>query len=129
MNQQRIESLIALCVSSGLAELEVADEEGRVCIVMERDAPVLRHSDATPGAKPQGGIPAPTLGTLHLAQEPGAAPFVELGQAVTAGATLCLLEAMKVFIEVKAPRDGRITAIHASAGQQVQAGDPLFDLA
>ena len=65
------------------------------------------------------------VGIAYLAAEPGAAPFVTLGQTVTAGQTLLLIEAMKTFNQVKAPRAGTVTRILVAGGQPVEYGQPL----
>jgi acetyl-CoA carboxylase biotin carboxyl carrier protein len=64
-------------------------------------------------------------GTLHHAADPESAPFVRLGSAIVTGQTLFIMEAMKVFTPVTAPCDGVVTAIHATNGEDVAAGQPL----
>lgn len=85
---------------------------------------------ATPasGPGPQAEIAAPLYGIFHLTPSAGAAPFVTPGQAVKAGQTLCLIEAMKVFNAVAAEVDGVIAEILAEPGTEVAAGQPLFRL-
>ena len=68
------------------------------------------------------------IGVFYRAAEPGAAPFVEVGEAVAAGQTLCLLEAMKLFNELKAETPGIIRAIHVENGEPVEFGQLLFEL-
>ena len=68
------------------------------------------------------------VGTFYRAPEPGAPPFVEVGDVVTTGQTLCVLEAMKLFNELKADVDGRVQAIHVDNGQTVEFGTLLFEL-
>ena len=68
------------------------------------------------------------VGVFYRQPEPGSPPFVEVGDAVAAGQTLCLLEAMKLFNELKADAAGRITAIHAENGKPVEFGQLLFEL-
>jgi oxaloacetate decarboxylase alpha subunit len=68
------------------------------------------------------------VGVFYRAPEPGSPPFVETGDVVAPGQTLCLLEAMKLFNELKAESAGRITAIHAEDGQPVEFGQLLFEL-
>jgi acetyl-CoA carboxylase biotin carboxyl carrier protein len=73
-------------------------------------------------------IEAPMVGTFYRAPQPGAPPFVEEGDAVAPGQTLCILEAMKLMNEVKAEVEGVVRTIHAQNGQPVEYGQPLFDL-
>jgi acetyl-CoA carboxylase biotin carboxyl carrier protein len=68
------------------------------------------------------------VGTFYRAPQPGAPPFVEEGDAVAPGQTLCILEAMKLMNEVKADIEGIVRAIHVQNGQPVEFGQPLFDL-
>ena len=87
--------------------------------------------DATPGATPGAAsdsleIAAPMAGTFYRAASPGDPPFVEEGGRVEAGAPLCLIEVMKLFTTVEAPRAGRVARILAENAQAVGAGQPLF---
>ena len=68
------------------------------------------------------------VGTFYRAAQPGAPPFVEEGDAVAAGQTLCILEAMKLMNEVKAEVEGIVRTIHVQNGQAVEYGQALFDL-
>ena len=68
------------------------------------------------------------VGVFYRQAEPGTPPFVEVGDVVTPGQTLCLLEAMKLFNELKADATGRVTAIHAENGKPVEFGQLLFEL-
>jgi acetyl-CoA carboxylase biotin carboxyl carrier protein len=68
------------------------------------------------------------VGVFYRASQPGAPPFIEVGDVVTAGQTLCVLEAMKLFNELKAEVDGRVRSIHADNGQAVEFGTLLFEL-
>jgi acetyl-CoA carboxylase biotin carboxyl carrier protein len=77
-------------------------------------------SEATPN------IVAPLFGTVYLQPEPNAPAFVTAGQAVKAGTPLCVIEAMKMFHEVRADRDGTITEILVASGQEVEAGQQLM---
>jgi len=73
-------------------------------------------------------VPAPLVGVAYRSQEPGAEPFVKVGDEVVAGTVLCLIEAMKMFNEVKAPVSGKITNIHFEDAKLVEFGAPLFSL-
>jgi acetyl-CoA carboxylase biotin carboxyl carrier protein len=68
------------------------------------------------------------VGVAYLAPEPGATPFIAAGQAVTAGQTLLLIEAMKTFNQIKAPRAGTVTRILIAPGSPVEYGEPLLIL-
>ena len=73
-------------------------------------------------------IESPMVGVFYRQPEPGTPPFVEVGDVVTPGQTLCLLEAMKLFNELKAEQEGRVKAIHVESGQPVEFGQLLFEL-
>ena len=73
-------------------------------------------------------VESPMVGVFYRAAEPGSVPFVDVGDVVAPGQTLCLLEAMKLFNELKAEAAGRITAIHAENGKPVEFGQLLFEL-
>ena len=68
------------------------------------------------------------VGVFYRTASPGTPPFVEVGDVVTVGQTLCLLEAMKLFNELKSEHDGRVRAIHVESGQAVEFGQTLFEL-
>jgi acetyl-CoA carboxylase biotin carboxyl carrier protein len=73
-------------------------------------------------------VESPMVGVFYRAAEPGSPPFVDVGDVVAPGQTLCLLEAMKLFNELKADAAGRVTAIHAENGKPVEFGQLLFEL-
>jgi acetyl-CoA carboxylase biotin carboxyl carrier protein len=74
-------------------------------------------------------LTAPLFGVVHLQQTPGDPPFVTVGQAVKAGQTLCVIEAMKVFNEVLAEHDATVAAVLVVSGREVEAGQPLLRFA
>ncbi|MFC0385046.1 acetyl-CoA carboxylase biotin carboxyl carrier protein [Muricoccus vinaceus] len=78
-------------------------------------------SAATPGA-----VTSPMVGVAYLSPEPGAAPFITLGARVTQGQTVLLIEAMKTFNQIKAPRAGTVTRILIESGTPVEFGEPLL---
>jgi acetyl-CoA carboxylase biotin carboxyl carrier protein len=86
------------------------------------EAPVLR---ADPGKHP-GAVKSPMVGVAYLSAEPGAAPYVAVGQSVEAGATLLLIEAMKTFNQIKAPKAGTVKQILVQAGAPVEYDEPLL---
>lgn len=142
MDLQKIKALIELTAASGLAELDL-EENGCRLRLLRGDAPSLINTESLPpGPAPAPSAPglqtkpelaeqpcflnAPTFGVFCLTPAPDEAPFVRVGDAVQKGQKLCMLEAMKQFHAVNADRDGKIAAILAENGQEVDAGQPLF---
>ena len=138
--EQRIRELVRIVQESGVAEVEIEDEGMRVSVRRADERPALQLAaplaDDEPGELPV--LPAastglirvesPMVGVFYRQSEPGTPPFVEVGDVVTPGQTLCLLEAMKLFNELKADATGRVTAIHAENGKPVEFGQLLFEL-
>jgi acetyl-CoA carboxylase biotin carboxyl carrier protein len=89
-------------------------------------APVEAAPIEVPDAKHPGLIASPMVGVAYLAPEPGAAPFVTVGAKVVQGQTLLLIEAMKTFNQIKAPRAGTVTRILVEPGTPVEYGEPLM---
>ena len=138
-----VRKLSALLDETGLTEIEYADGERRirVCktaqtvIAAPQVAPTAAVEDASsasdePGslADHPGAVTAPMVGTAYTAPEPGADPFVSVGDAVSAGQTLLLIEAMKTFNPVRAPKAGRVAQILISDATPVEYGEPLIIL-
>jgi acetyl-CoA carboxylase biotin carboxyl carrier protein len=93
---------------------------------MPAAAPAAAAEPAAP-AEPDGHVvKAPMVGTFYRSGSPGASPFVEVGQAVKQGDTLCISEAMKLMNEIEADASGTIKAILVENGQPVEYGQPLF---
>ena len=138
--EQRIRELVRIVQESGVAEVEIEDEGMRVSVRRADERPALQLAaplaDDEPGELPvlpaasAGSIrvESPMVGVFYRQPEPGTPPFVEVGDVVTPGQTLCLLEAMKLFNELKADATGRVTAIHAENGKPVEFGQLLFEL-
>jgi oxaloacetate decarboxylase alpha subunit len=138
---ERIRELVKIVQESGVGEIEIEDEGMRVS-VRRADEPgtaavpavsgvALAEADlAAERAHAVGTIrvESPMVGVFYRAAQPGAPPFVEVGDVVAAGQTLCVLEAMKLFNELKADADGRVRTIHADNGQAVEFGTLLFEL-
>jgi len=138
---ERIRELVKIVQESGVGEIEIEDEGMRVS-VRRADEPGTTTVAATPGGAIAEAEELPALavshaairvespmpGVFYRAPQPGAPPFVEVGDVVAAGQTLCVLEAMKLFNELKASADGRVRAIHADNGQAVEFGTLLFEL-
>jgi acetyl-CoA carboxylase biotin carboxyl carrier protein len=154
MDLRKVKTLIDLVQQSGIAELEITEGEEKVRISRgvtgaQQAAPVS-HVVALPQAGPAppaaAGVPAaaaggeatpspeghvirsPMVGTFYRCSAPGAKAFVEVGQAVKAGETLCIIEAMKLLNEIEADQDGTVKAILVENGQPVEYGEPLFIL-
>jgi|SRR5690606_8578506 len=131
MDVDRLQAIIDWMRKSPVEELEVADGSFRVRLARRPDGTVGSSMEPTaPVPAPAAGeeIAAPSYGIVHLASTPGSAPFVTLGAEVSAGQTLCVIEAMKVFTPIEAGRGGTVTAILVEDGAEVSAGLPLFRL-
>ena len=87
------------------------------------------QGSSRPAAAAPRDLTSPLFGIVHLQQAPGEPAFVRVGERVEAGRTLCVVEAMKVFNEVCADRDGTVAAVLVASGQEVDAGQPLFRFA
>ena len=149
MDLRKLKTLIDLVAESGIAELEVTEGEDKVRIAKFSPAPVAPsspttvvtgHFPAVPGSP--AGVPAgapaaapeptghvvksPMVGTFYRSPSPGASSFVELGQAVKPGDTLCIIEAMKLLNEIEAEVGGTVKEILVDNGQPVEYGQPLF---
>jgi acetyl-CoA carboxylase biotin carboxyl carrier protein len=84
---------------------------------------------ATPPDPPPGhAVASPSVGVFWRSPEPGATPFVDVGQAVEAGQTLCIVEVMKLMQHVTADVEGEITAIHVENSEHVEFDTPLFSI-
>jgi oxaloacetate decarboxylase (Na+ extruding) subunit alpha len=142
---ERIREVVRIVQETGIAEIAVEEEGTRVSVKRTEDqvpvapAPALESADADESAAAptepvepatDGGlrVEAPMVGVFYRAPQPGAPPFVEEGDAVAPGQTLCILEAMKLMNEVKAEVEGVIRKIHVQNGQPVEFGQALFDL-
>ncbi|MBL8531470.1 MAG: acetyl-CoA carboxylase biotin carboxyl carrier protein [Hyphomonadaceae bacterium] len=140
-----VRELAAILSDTGLSEIEVEHGElrlrlARTLSVAAAPAPAT-HFVAAPAAAPPpaavaapaaedvskhpGAVPSPMVGTAYLAPEPGAAPFIKVGDSVNAGQTLMVVEAMKTFNPIPAPRAGKVTAILVTDAQPVEFGEPL----
>jgi oxaloacetate decarboxylase (Na+ extruding) subunit alpha len=142
---ERIREIVRIVQDTGIAEIAVEEEGTRVSVRRTEDRVPLEGVAPLPsGAEPEAAadepatvepmtdgavrIEAPMVGTFYRASQPGAPPFVEEGDAVAPGQTLCILEAMKLMNEVKAEIEGIVRTIHVQNGQAVEYGQALFDL-
>ncbi|MDD4963605.1 MAG: acetyl-CoA carboxylase biotin carboxyl carrier protein [Gallionella sp.] len=152
MDLRKLKTLIDLVEGSGIAELEISEGEERVRITRTvapaqyvqaspqpqyqqqvvaatpAAAPIVAVEPAQPAAATGHAVKSPMVGTFYRSATPGAKPFVELGQAVKSGETLCIIEAMKLLNEIEADQSGVITAILVENGQPVEFGQPLFTI-
>jgi len=147
MDLRKLKKLIDLVQESGISELEVTEGEEKVRIAKHFAAPAGQATYMMPAAAPMqmaapaGGtssvdldddepeghaVKAPMVGTFYRSSSPGAEPFVEVGQTVKEGDTLCIIEAMKLLNEIEADASGTIKAILVENGQPVEFGEPLF---
>ena len=152
MDLRKLKKLIDLVQESGIAELEISEGEEKVRInrvgstdqvafpaMPAAPAPVTTISavpaaaaapapeeTAAPEASEGNTVKSPMVGIFYRASSPGANAFVEVGQSVSAGETLCIIEAMKLLNEIEAETSGTIKAILVDNGQPVEYGQPLF---
>ncbi len=141
MDLRKLKTLIDLVAESGIAELEITEGDDKVKIVkfsqavqsVVQAAPVTTVAVAAPEpvaaapVVPAGhAVKAPMVGTFYRAPNPGASPFVEVGQAVKEGEPLCIIEAMKLLNEIEADKSGVIKEILVENGEPVEYGQPLF---
>ena len=126
-----IRALAALLTETGLTEIEYAigDRRVRVARVSGASAPALTAGVSTAVAgsiEHPGAVKAPMVGTAFLAPQPGAVPFVRLGEAVADGQPLLIIEAMKVMNQIRAHRPGRVAQILVADAQPVEYGAVLM---
>ena len=142
IDPELIRSLAALLEETGLSEIEVAEGTARVRVARPAASgatsgapthtvaagPSAPAGGASASAEPPGLVKSPLVGTVYLAPEPGAPAFVKAGDSVAEGQTLALIEAMKTFNPVRAPRAGRVARILVSDGTPVEYGEGLMIL-
>jgi acetyl-CoA carboxylase biotin carboxyl carrier protein len=141
MKQEQIKTLIDALAASDLAELEYSEDGSTLRLVKQsaltaapavRSPAVVRRARAAAAAEPTPAAAAeclaPLYGVVHMQPTPGEPPFVQPGQAIEAGQMLCVIEAMKMFNEVRADAAATVQAVLVRSGQEVDAGQPLFRL-
>jgi acetyl-CoA carboxylase biotin carboxyl carrier protein len=136
IDTELVENLAQLVNRLGLSEIEVAKGDFKVRIARRLSAPMAQPAVTPPQAAPTrsppapadgpGTIKSPMVGTVYLRSSPDAAPFVEVGTQVKTGDKVLLVEAMKTFNEILAPRAGTVTGILVEDGQPVEYGQPLL---
>jgi len=150
MDIRKVKKLIELLEESGVAEIEI--HEGEESVRISRMSPTMQTAPvlqavapqvvATPPASgssrmtaeqasetvlPEGhAVTSPMVGTFYESPSPGAKPFVEVGQTVKTGDTLCIIEAMKMLNQIEADVDGKVTSRLVENGQPVEYGQSLF---
>lgn len=147
MDLRKLKKLIDLVQESGISELEVTEGEEKVRIAKQMTAAPVAHQvyaapapmaaapAAAPAAPAAAAAPAqpaghetksPMVGTFYRASSPEAKAFVEVGDSVKEGQTLCIIEAMKLLNEIESDATGVVKAILVENGQPVEFGEPLF---
>jgi len=142
LDLRKLKKLIDLVQESGIAELEITEGEERVRIarggaVTVAQAPVVAvtapaapapvpASAEAPAAGDGHAMKSPMVGTFYRAPSPDAKPFVEVGQVVKEGQTMCVIEAMKLMNEIEADASGTVKAVLVENGQPVEYGQALF---
>ena len=147
MDLRKIKSLLDLVAESGVAEFEICEGPDRIRVINHPQTPVqvvqttapapVAVAAAAPAAQPAAAEPAepkvegtpltsPMVGTFYRAPSPGAKPFVEVGDTVKKGQTVCIIEAMKLLNEVEAETDGVVKEICVENGQPVEYGQNLL---
>ena len=156
MDLRKLKTLIDLVSESGISELEVTEGEGKVRIVKNaapvymqapqqympqgqmQPAPQFGppgEAGAAPAATPAAAVAAapqghvvtsPMVGSFYRSPSPGAEPFVQVGDTVKEGQTICIIEAMKLLNEIESDKSGVVKEILVENGQAVEYGQPLF---
>ena len=147
MDLRKLKTLIDLVSDSNVSELEITEAEGKVRIVKSSGAPMVMHQAAAPmmmaapvasavapaavpevapAAETSHAVKSPMVGTFYRSASPGAKPFMEVGDVVKEGDTICIIEAMKILNEIEADKSGTVKKILCENGQAVEYGQPLF---
>ncbi|MDH5300158.1 MAG: acetyl-CoA carboxylase biotin carboxyl carrier protein [Gammaproteobacteria bacterium] len=147
MDIRKIKKLIELLEESGVAEIEIHEGEESVRIsrngansgmmvpmaapqMMAAPQPAAAPAAAAPAAAPAApsghAVKSPMVGTFYRAPSPGAKSFVEVGQSVSVGDTLCIIEAMKILNQIESDKAGVVKAALVENGDPVEYGQPMF---
>ena len=145
MDLRKLKKLIDLVQESGISELEVTEGEEKVRIVKHYGAPMqMAQTYPLPASMPRMEAPSataaeedidepeghvvksPMVGPFYRAPSPGSDAFVEVGQTVKQGDTLCIIEAMKMMNQIESDKAGRVVSVLAKNGDPVEFGQPLF---
>ncbi len=138
---QRIQEIVRIVQETGVGEVTIEEDGMRISVRATPDVPAIGpdESPLAPVPEPEQPVRAaitgtlvrvesPMVGTFYRAPQPGAPSFVEVGDVVAPGQTLCILEAMKLMNEVKADVEGVVRAVHAENASPVEFGQLLFEL-
>lgn len=136
-----IRALADILIETGLTEVEVAEKDSRIRVVRSAGGQVVQAVApvgavaaapaasgvpvATDAASHPGAVKSPMVGIAYLTPDPSAPPFVQEGQSVSAGQTIMLIEAMKTFNQIKAPRSGTLTRFLVASGDPIEFGEAL----
>jgi acetyl-CoA carboxylase biotin carboxyl carrier protein len=120
---EAIRVLAGILTETGLTEIEIGDKDYRLRVAR---APATVAAAPVADTNHPGAVNSPMVGVVYLSAEPGTPNYVTVGQTVTIGQTLLLIEAMKTFNQIKAPRAGTVTRILVQAGVPVEFGEPLL---
>ena len=150
MDLRKLKTLIDLVSDSNVSELEITEAEGKVRIVKggvgapthyapqpvamlapqaavaTAPVPLAPEPAAAPAAPAAHVVKSPMVGTFYRSASPGAKAFVEVGDAIKEGETVCIVEAMKILNEIEADKSGTVMKILCENGQAVEYGQPLF---
>lgn len=140
MDLPKIEQLVALVARSSIAELDLTQDGTRIRILKRASAgappvpapaPALNRQESPPPEAPASAtadvvVPAPMHGVFYRAAAPDEPPLVEVGARIEAGQKICIIEAMKTFIDIAAEAPGVVLAILAENGDEIEAGQALF---
>jgi len=155
MDLRKLKTLIDLVSDSNVSELEITEAEGKVRIVKGSQAIVQSYSPAPapvvaavpatavpplaaapaapadappPEASESHTVKSPMVGTFYRSSSPGAKAFVEVGDMVKEGDTICIIEAMKILNEIEADKSGKVVQVLCENGQAVEYGQPLLTI-
>jgi len=146
---EAIRELATILAETGLTEIEIAEKDSRIRVARAHPpaatyaAPPVMATPAAPSAAPAaasapvaaapadlaahpGAVLSPMVGVAYLSPEPGSTPYVSVGQKVSEGQTLLLIEAMKTFNQIKATKSGTVTQVLIASGTPVEYGEPLM---
>ncbi len=145
IDAEAIRALAAILAETGLTEIEIGEKDSRIRVA-RAPSPVVYSTSTPPEAiavatplpaspaiatdisQHPGAVLSPMVGVAYLSPEPGLPPYVMVGQSVAAGQTLLLIEAMKTFNQIKAPKAGTVAQILVGSGGPVEYGEALVIL-
>ncbi len=149
MDLRKLKTLIDLVSDSNVSELEITEAEGKVRIVKGGGAmtqayaapaqpapaqvanahsPLVAEVPVAPVVVANHVVKSPMVGTFYRSASPGAKPYVEVGDTIKQGETICIIEAMKILNEIEADKTGIVSRILSQNGEAVEYGQPLFEI-